>query len=215
MTKLVQLAAFSLAVLIGSSGLEAQPINPAISNGLTVIGGAGWMSLWDDETFLGRGVLVSGGVSKPIGGHVVAEGEVAWASHHRDAGYLSADGTPVIGTARVFYAFRSPAAGIRPFAGVGLSVVHSTGYLTTRSVVRGPGPAPVQGPSVRRDWSLTEPALEFGAGVIINSGDRVFVRPAFRWTSVNASSRPRPLLEPPLWMPRVDVTIGWRIRGAG
>ena len=215
MTKPTLVVLLTLSVLSRSTDLDAQPVDPAVSKSLSLLGGTGWISLWDDETFLGNGVLVSAGVSKPIATHLAVEGEVAWASHHRDAGYLSADGTPLIGTARVFYVFRSAAARVRPFAGAGLSILHSTGYLTTRSVIRSPGPGPVPGPSARRDWSFTDPALEFGAGVIINAGDRVFVRPAFRWTSVNSTTRARSLLEPPLWMPRVDVTIGWRLRRGG
>jgi hypothetical protein len=212
-TKPTLVVLLTLSVLTRPAGLDAQPVDPALSKSLSLLGGTGWLSLWDDETFLGNGVLVSAGVSKPIATHLAVEGEIAWASHHRDAGYLSADGTPLIGTARVFYTFRSAAARVRPFAGAGLGVLHSTGYLTTRSVVRGPGPGgPAPGPSARRDWSFTDPALEFSGGVIIKAGDRAFVRPAFRWTSVNSTARPRLLLEPPLWMPRVDVTIGWRLR---
>jgi hypothetical protein len=209
------LVVLTLSVLFRPTGLGAQPIDPAVSRSLSLFGGAGWMSLWDDETFLGNGALVAVGVSKPIVSHLAVEGEVAWASHHRDAGYLSADGTPLIAAARVLYVFRSAMARVRPFAGAGLGLLHSAGYLTTQSVVRGPGPVPVSGPSVRRDWSFTDPAVEFGAGVIINAGDRAFVRPAFRWTSVSSTSRPRSLLEPPLWMPRIDVTIGWRMRRGG
>jgi hypothetical protein len=206
------LVLLTLSALSLPAGVHAQPADPALSKSLSLFGGTGWLSLWDDETFLGNGVLVSAGISKPIVAGLAIEGEVAWATHHRDAGYLSADGTPVVGTARLFYVFRSEAARVRPFAGAGLGVLHSTGHLTTHSVVRGPGPVPVSGPSTRRDWSFTDPVLEFGAGVIINAGDRAFVRPAFRWTSVSSTTRPRSLLEPPLWVPRVDVTVGWRLR---
>src|SRR5262245_27263270 len=66
----------------------------------------GYSEMWDDETFLGRGPAVSGGIAQGIGRHLSLEGEVAASSHHRDAGYLAADGTPIIGTARLAYLFR-------------------------------------------------------------------------------------------------------------
>ena len=58
----------------------------------TVIGGAGWTSAWDDETNLGKGVLLSGGIAQSLGRHLSLEGEVSWARHLRDSGYLAAEG---------------------------------------------------------------------------------------------------------------------------
>jgi opacity protein-like surface antigen len=177
----------------------------------TLYGAASVATLWDDETFLGRGPMVSGGIAQPIGGHLRVEGELAWATHHRDAGYLVANGTPLIGTARLSYAFQRPASRLRAFASAGLAVVHSTGTLTTRTILAGPGGFPVEGPSVRRDWSLTKPAFEVGAGVTIASGDRLSWRPEFRWTSTVGTASSQTGVEPPVWTIRAGLAVEWRM----
>ena len=203
------LMALTLALpgAVADAGAQVPRSDPV--DGVQVFGGVGLASLWDDETFLGRGLLLSGGVAVPLGSHAIVEGELAWASHHRDSGYLAADGTPIIGMARLSWLFRPAAARVRPFAGAGLGVVHSTGFLTTRTTLLGPNGFPIDGPSIRTDWSLTQPAVEFGAGVTVASGERLWFRPAFRWTSTTSQSRGA--LEPPLWLPRFDLTIGWRL----
>ena len=194
----------SMMVLAGAAtAAEAQ----------TVLGGAGWTSGWDDETNLGKGVVVSGGVAQPLGRHLSVEGEVSWARHLRDSGYLAAEGTPLIGTARLAYLFQPPESRARAFASGGLSVVHSTGHFTTRTILPGPGGFPVDGPSTRSDWSLTKPAFELGGGVSIKSGDRLAFRPEVRWTSTihDGASSPS-TIEPPLWIVRAGVTVEWRAR---
>ena len=191
-------------VLVGTAtGVEAQ----------TVTAGAGWTTGWDDETNLGKGVLVSGGIAQSLGRHLAVEGEVSWARQLRDSGYLAAEGTPLIGTARLAYLFQGPESRARAFASAGLGLVHSTGHFTNRTILPGPGGFPVEGPSTQREWSLTQPAFELGAGVAIKSGDRLSFRPEVRWTSTTSSNRPSgSTLEPPLWMIRTGVTVEWRLR---
>jgi opacity protein-like surface antigen len=179
----------------------------------TVFGGAGWTTGWDDETNLGKGILVSGGVAHPVGRHLSLEAEVSWARHLRDSGYLAAQGTPLVGTARLAYVFQAPGSRARAFASAGLGLVHSTGHFTMRTILPGPGGFPVEGPSTRRDWSLTKPAFEFGGGVSIKSGDRLSFRPEVRWTSTSHDDASSPsTLEPPLWILRAGVTVEWRVR---
>jgi len=185
---------------------------PARVQAQTVFGGAGWTSGWDDETNLGKGVVVSGGVAQPLGRHLSVEGEVSWARHLRDSGYLAAEGTPLIGVARLAYLFQPPKSRGRAFASGGLSVVHSTGHFTTRTILPGPGGFPVDGPSTRSDWSLTKPAFELGGGVSIKSGDRLAFRPEVRWTStIHDDASSRSTIEPPLWILRAGVTVEWRV----
>ena len=187
-------------LLSGTTGAEAQ----------TVIGGVGIASSWDDETFLGRGPAVSGGVAQPLGRHTAVEGELAWLRQVRDAGYLAASGTPLVGTARLAWLFQSPGSHARPFASAGLAVMHSSGTLTTRSTVRGPRGLPVERPASQRAWSLTRPAFEVGAGVSIASGGRMAIRPELRWLFTRGPS-PASAIEPPIWMIRGGVTVEWRL----
>lgn len=162
----------------------------------SLVVGGGVTSMWDDETFLGRGALVSGGVSRALNTKVSVEGEFAAASHHRDAGYLAADGTLVTGAARVHYTFGDVGAGVRPFAGVGAAVIHSTGTLN--------------GAPGRRDWTLTQGGLELGGGVLVRATDRLSLRPEFRWTTSIGSST-RSTVEPPIWILRPSMSLVWRI----
>jgi hypothetical protein len=177
----------------------------------TVFGGAGWTSLWDDETNLGAGIAVSAGIAQPLGRHAAVEGELAWARHFRDSGYLAAEGTPVVGSARLAWHFQRPEARARAFASAGVSIVHSTGTLTTRSIVPGPGGQPIEGPASRRDWSLTTPAFELGGGVSVKSGDRLSFRPEVRWTSSAADRSFRGSIEPPISIIRAGVAVAWRL----
>ena len=177
-----------------------------------IFGGVGWASHWDDETFLGRGPLLAGGVSVPLVARLAAEVEIAWATHHRDSGYLIADGTPLFATGRLAYRFRGSAARTRPFVSGGLTLVHTTGHFTTRSFVPGPDGRPVPGPDTRQDWSATQAGWELGAGVEIAASARVIVRPEVRWTATTTDPSFTPgSLEPPLWTIRAGVTIGWSL----
>jgi opacity protein-like surface antigen len=184
-----------------ASESEAQP---------AVFGGVSVASLWDDETFLGNGPMVSGGIAQQIGARAQVEGELAWATHHRDSGYLAADGTPFIGTARFSYAFTSLESRVRPFASAGVALVHSTGQFTTRTILAGPRGLPVEGPPVRTDWSITKPAFEAGAGLSIASGNRLAWRPEFRWTSTAGTASSGSGAAVPIWTLRAGMTVEWR-----
>jgi opacity protein-like surface antigen len=177
----------------------------------SVIGGAGGTAIVDDETFLGRGPVVAGGIARAVGANVSLEGEVSIASHHRDAGYLAADGTPVIASGRVLYTFRRVTDRSRPFVGGGIALVHSTGTLTTHDP-SGPGHAPSPILETRRDWSITQAGLDLGAGVLIRAGDRLAIRPEIRWISTRANVPSTSTIEPPLWIARPSVSLVWRIR---
>lgn len=203
------LVALTLVMLGATSEVRAQAPRSDAGKRLRVTAGVGMATVWDDETFLGRGLLLSGGIAKPVGSHAVVEGELSWSSHHRDSGYLAADGTLIIGMGRLSWLFRSANSRVRPFASAGLGVVHSTGFLTSRSSLVGANGFPIAGPSIRTDWSLTDPAVELGTGVTIAAGERISFRPAVRWTSTTQSSRGA--LEPPLWLPRLELTVGWRL----
>jgi opacity protein-like surface antigen len=204
-------ATFALGlVLAAASAASAQ--SRASREPLRFSGGVTWLSLWDDETFLGRGPLLQGGVALPLGASTWLEGELFGGTHHRDAGYLAADGTPVGVTGRVSYRFRGAGASTRPYVSGGWTVLHSTGELTTRSIVPDDRGLPVEGPITRRPWSLTRPAFELGAGLSFASSRRVAVRPEFRWSMTSTDPGSRTVLGLPLTMMRAGVTVEWSSR---
>lgn len=143
--------------------------------------GAGWGALWDDETNLGRGAPLSGGVGRVIGGRLRLGGDVDWTSHVRDSGYLRAEGNLVGLFARASYLFGGRDAAVRPLGGGGVGWLRSSGTLVTSSLVLGPTGMPVDGPQLRQPWSATRPALELHGGVRVRLTDRVTLRPEGRW----------------------------------
>jgi len=184
------------------SGSSREPLR--FSGGITVL------SIWDDETFLGRGPLLHGGVALSLGASTWLEGELFGGTHHRNAGYLAADGTPVGVTGRVSYRFRGAGATSRPYVSGGWTVLHSTGEFTTRSILPDDRGSPVEGPVTKRPWSLTKAAFELGAGLSIETRKRVAIRPEFRWTMTGSDITCGTMLGLPLAMMRAGVTVEWR-----
>jgi hypothetical protein len=164
---------------------------------------------WDDETFLGRGPMGAVTVGKPLGSHFLAEGELALASHHRDSGYLEAEGKPVLGTARIAFLFPGASSPARGFVSAGYTVIHSTGTMTFNNY-----PAPPFGPSVPRepprDWSLTKGGWEIGVGGEFNAGRSWIIRPEYRvfMTAVDSGYTPSSnSLEPPILSMRCGISV--------
>jgi hypothetical protein len=200
MAAMVVAAAFALLSPFAVVAVQAQ----------TLFAGVGYARLWDDETFLGGGIAVSAGASYPLARHIEIEGEVAWARHFRDVGYLTSEGTPLAGVARVAYLFQRQESRARVFGSAGLGVIHSAGTFTLPSfLVTGDGGL-VEGPSTEADWSLTKPSFEVGVGVIV-AGNRLGIRPEVRWTSTIGASSPSSGIEAPIWMIRAGVAVTWRL----
>lgn len=166
---------------------------------------------WDDETFLGRGPMVNAGIAVPLGRHLAAEGEIQWASHHRNSGYLAADGAVQSATGRLALKFRDPGAKVRPVVTAGVTRLRSTGHFTHTSLIQGPDGRPVSGPLQRTDWETSLGAWEFGTGAEINVGSHLMVRPEARWTLTTSDRSFTPVsLESPLFVIRGGVTMAWR-----
>jgi len=180
---------------------------------LSILLAAALSNMWDDETFLGRGPMVGAGAAVSITRHLSIEGEVDWASLHRDSGYLAADGNPVTATGRVSFAFRDHSKKVRPFVSAGLSWVRSTGHLTHTNIVAGPLGQPSAGTTERTDWKNSMAGWELGAGMEIQASTRWAIRPEVRWTATSSDPTFGPgTLEPPLWLPRAGVTLVWTPR---
>lgn len=190
-----------------TASAEAQTA-PSVPMDLSL--GAGWGALWDDETNLGRGAPLAGGVATVVGGRLRLAADVDWTRHVRDSGYLRADGDLVGVFGRATYLFRGPDAAVRPTAGAGLGLLRSTGVLTWRTTLPGPGGFPVAGPDERQAWSLTRPAFDLHGGLRIAVNDRVAFRPEGRWRATFGSAASSGI-EPPLLgiqaMLHLDITF--------
>jgi opacity protein-like surface antigen len=180
---------------------------------LSILLAAALSGMWDDETFLGRGPMAGAGVSVAVSRHLSVEGELDWASLHRDSGYLAADGTPITATGRLSFAFRDRSKNVRPFVSAGLGWIRSTGHLTHTNLAAGPIGQPVVQSTQRTDWKNSLGAWELGTGVEIQVSARWAIRPEVRWTATASDPTFGPgTLEPPLWLPRAGVALTWTPR---
>lgn len=159
--------------------------------------GTGWGALWDDETNLGRGAPVTGGVAIVLRDALRVAGDIDWTSHVRDSGYLRAEGTLLGAFTRTSYLFGTAESRIRPSVGAGIGMLRSTGTLIMRSTVFGPNGQPVAGPEERSPWALTRPAFDLHGGVRVQLSEKVALRPEARWRATFGSAA-SPSIEPPL-----------------
>lgn len=188
--------------LLAGTGAHAQS--------LAVSGGLGVGQLWDDETMLGRGLDVSGGVSTGLGDHVRVAAEVDWLSHTRALTYLGVDGHATGALGRVSYVVGAPATPVRPYAGLGVGLMHSTGTLKTPVVVIAPNGQPTLSTTLKEstDWSLTRSMWDAHAGLRIAAGRRLVLRPELRWRATFGSGASSGI-EPPLLGGQGVVSLEW------
>lgn len=181
---------------------------------LQILVGGGMATLWDDETFLGRGPAIGAGVSAPITRGLSVEGEANWSALHRDSGYLAADSRLLSATGRLSFAFRDRSKRVRPFVSAGATWLRSTGHFTRTIIVAGPDFRPMNAGTERQDWKPTSlVGWEVGTGAEIRASSRLTIRPEVRWTFTASDPTFRPgELEPPLMGPRVGITLLWSAR---
>lgn len=201
----------AMADVLAPTVAAQTPVPPVVRSGSALMGGVGFGTLWDDETFLGRGITLNGGVTLPIGRHLSAEGELAWGRRHRDSGYLMADSAPLTATGRLAFAFLRPSSMVRPFVSAGLTWTHANVRFTSRHLVMGPNGLPVEGPSEQSDWRISLGGTELGVGVEIGGSRRVTWRPEVRvMMTASDPSFTAGHLEPPILAIRGGVAVAWR-----
>lgn len=198
-----------LALAVAPSAAQAQ--SPASAR-VSLTTGIAMTSQWDDETHLGRGVLLSLGAGSVLKDRLRLEAEVSIARHHRDLGTLETTGTPVVGTARAAWLFGSSQSKVRPFVSAGAMLTHSRGDWVQTSLVPGPGGAPVVGGIEERTWRFTKPGFETGLGVEIRGRGRMWWRPEVRFSGTTGHGDYHPgvdTLEIPLIAVRAGMTVMW------
>lgn len=197
----------SVALFVGACVLVA---TGAHAQSLAVSAGAGIGQLWDDETMLGRGLDVSGGVSTGLGDHVRVAAEVDWLSHTRALTYLGVDGHATSALGRVSYVFGATATRVRPYAGLGVGLMHSTGTLKTPVVFIAANGQPTLSTTVKeaRDWSLTRSMWEAHAGLRIAAGRGLTLKPEMRWRATFGSGASSGI-EPPLLGTEALLNLEW------
>ena len=198
-------------IVIGLLASDTVSAQGTVASSFELSAGAGWGSLWDDETMLGRGVPVAGGIGWLIGERVRVAADVDWLAHSRNAGYLAADGDLIRVLGRATYLFGAPGSRVRPLAGAGLGVMRSTGKLAMPSIVMGQNGFPALGPRVETPWESTAGVFELHGGVRIAVHRRAAIRPEFRWGgSIGSTSGTG--IEPPFLHMQAIVNVDVFIR---
>ena len=185
---------------------------PATSPGLSLTTGIALTSQYDDETHLGRGVVLSLGASSLVVDRLRVEGELSVGRHHRNKGALEITGTPITGTARAAWMFGSRNAAARPFVSVGVLLLHSRGDWVYTTSLPGPNGAPVVGQVDRRTWRYTKPGFETGLGIDLRGTGRMWWRPEVRFSGTTGDSGYTPgvsTLESPIIAVRAGLTVLW------
>lgn len=166
----------------------------------------------DDETNLGRGFLAGVGAARMVHEHVRLEGELSVGRHHRQAGYLEATGTPIVGTVRAAWLLGSRTSTARPFVSAGPLLLHTRGEFRTRSYLPGPDGRPLEGPFESRSWRLTKLGVELGMGVELRGRGRMWWRPELRVSGTQGNRDYSPnidTLEAPILTLRGGVSVLW------
>jgi len=78
---------------------------PASMSRSLLLAGAAVTAQTDDETNLGRGLLLAPSAPTMVHDHMQLAGEVSVGRHHRQSGYLEATGTPWVATVRAAWAW--------------------------------------------------------------------------------------------------------------
>ena len=194
-----------------ATSASAQP-QSATHVTLGLAAGGGGAQLWDDETRLGSGPLITGGVVAGHGDHMLVSGSLDWSQHTRSLTYLATDGHIASGFARVTYVFGSSDGRVRPIVGAGLGVMRSTGTLKTPSIAMS-GPTltpPVLG--VETPWAVTRAAWDIHGGVRVGLAPRLVLQPEVRWRSTFGSAGNTSGIEPPLLNVQGLLSLEWRFK---
>lgn len=193
--------------VVGAGPAAAQ--STSNTQGLSIGGSVALVSVWDDETHLGRGPAIAAEVSAPIGEYLRVAIEGGWFGHNRDAGYLRAEGDVATLMGRGMVLLGPSTWRTRPIIGVGVGVARSTGTLTTSSPGSGFGNIPTE-PDQVRNWTLTRPVWDAVLGVRVAAGPRLFLRPEVRagMTSGGSSN----VIEPPLLRVQAGIALEWQTR---
>ena len=172
-----------LLVLAVAAPVSAQPV--AAAPGVELRVGSGWGRLWDDETNLGTGVPITGGVALHAGSRLRLGADADWLHHNRNVRALNATGNAVSVFGRGTVLFGAANGRVRPFAGAGFGLVHSTGEMQWT-----PGAAGTQGGSVlasRTTWNATSPAYDLHAGLQVPLHRRLATGVEYRWRATVGS----------------------------
>jgi len=182
------LIATVLCLCAASAYAQAPPPKqgPPPKNSFSVIGGAG--TTYDDESSLGRGMLLGAAYDRVLFGTTRADFSVELLTHDRDSGYFQSIGRTVIGGVSLLHRFGR--GDVQPYVFGGVTAGYHTGTNTFATE-----PFPV---------SSTRTGTRLGFGIAFR-GEHVEISPELRMNGFFTRDDSDP------WMaPSFGLRVGWR-----
>ena len=173
-----------------------------------VYGNAGVGGMLDDETNLGKGLVVGGGLGYRFHRRWGVSFDVSRNAHHRDLGALKADGHAVLVGGSVQFFFR-PETNVQPYLRFGANYARYHGTFTFKPSTP-PFGTPVPGSSETGSQNFFGP--DVGFGVRFFATKKISIRPEVRFAAhsgLRDYDFARDILEPGLWVGAFTVGVGY------
>lgn len=170
---------------------------------------AGIGGMLDDETNLGQGLVVGGGVGYRFHRRWGVSFDVSRNEHHRDFGTnLQAEGHAVLvgGSAQFFF---RPETSAQPYLRAGVNYARYRGTFRFKGSTL-PGGLPV--PGIVETGSQAFFGPDFGCGVRLFVTRKLSIRPEVRFAAHDGLHKydfARDILEPRLWVGSLTVGLGY------
>lgn len=174
-----------------------------------VYGNAGGSAMTDDETNLGKGLVVGGGLGYRFHRRWGLSFDISRNAHYRDFGtYLTADGHAVLigGSAQFFF---RPETSVQPYLRIGVNYARYKGTFT-RKPFTPPFGTPVPGSSETGSQNFFGP--DCGFGVRFFATKKISIRPEVRFAAhggLRDYDFARDILEPGLWVGSFTIGVGY------
>ncbi len=174
-----------------------------------IYGNVGYGRLFDDETNLGTGLVVGGGIGYRFNRRWAVTFDVSRIGHQRETESYIFEGYALLVGGGLQYHFR-PESKAQPYIRLGLSFAHYDGATIGKPFLPPPGFPPVPGFVENGTQNFLGP--DIGVGVKIFVTKKISIRPEYSFAihgGFHAYDPPRDILEPGLWAPRFTVGIGY------
>ena len=201
----LQFILFLLVALCGANVIYAQDYRYKGE----FYGNVGGNLMNDDETNLGKGLVVGGGIGYRFHRRWGVSFDVARNAHHRDFGTnLLADGHAVLvgGSAQFFF---RPETNAQPYLRLGVNYARYRGTYTVKAFTP-PFGQPVPGSIKTGAQNFFGP--DFGFGVRFFATKRLSIRPEVRFAAHSGTHEynyARDILEPGLWIGSFTIGAGY------
>ncbi len=174
-----------------------------------VYGNVGISGMTDDETILGKGLAVGGGIGYRFHRRWGVTFDVSRNGHQRDTESFKFEGNAVVVGGSTQFFFR-PETKVQPYLRFGVNYARYSGTFTRKPFNPPSGFPPVPGSSESGSQNFIGP--DVGFGVRIFATKKISIRPEARFAahgSLRDYDFRRDILEPGLWVASFTIGVGY------